>query len=121
MYFESILGILLGVVVLYIGYNYRINQSINPVSIPYAKVEITSRTKITAEMIGYTEVPKSLIANNENIITNADNLVGQYVNYGSVIPINSFFYSSIVVKLFVIIINPRKSLSACVVRLSTFL
>lgn len=94
----TILGILLGVVVLYIGYNYRINQSINPVSVPYAKVEITSRTKITAEMIGYTEVPKSLIANNENIVTSVDNLVGQYVNYGSVIPENSFFYSSLVVK-----------------------
>ncbi len=94
----TILGIILGVVVLYVGYSYRINQSINPVSIPYAKVEVTSRTKITAEMIGYTEVPKSLIKNNENIVTNADQLVGKYVNYGAVITKGSFFYASLIVK-----------------------
>ncbi|HOZ88947.1 MAG TPA: SAF domain-containing protein [Bacilli bacterium] len=94
----TILGILLGVVVLYVGYSYRIGQSINPVSIPFAKVEITSRTKITAEMIGYTDVPKSLVKKNENIVTNANDLIGKYVNFGCVIAENSFFYSQLVVK-----------------------
>lgn len=93
----TILGVLLGVVVLYIGYSYRVNQTISPVSIPYAKQEITSRTKITEEMIGYTEVPRSMLNENEFILQSENDIVGKYVNYGAVIPEGAFFYSSIIV------------------------
>ena len=94
----TILGVLLGVVVLYIGYSMRVNQTISPVSVPYAKQEITSRTKITEEMIGYTEIPRSMLTDNENILQNQNDIVGNYVNYGSTIPEGSFFYSGIVVE-----------------------
>ena len=32
----TILGVLLGIVVLYFAYNWRVNQAISPVRVPYA-------------------------------------------------------------------------------------
>ncbi len=90
----TILMVLLGIVVLYIGYNYRINAAISPVSIPYAKEEITSRTEITPEMIGYMEVPQSMLDSNPNIIINANQIIGKVVSFADTIPAQSMFYAS---------------------------
>ncbi len=89
----TIIGVLLGIAVLYIGYNWRVKQAINPVSVPYAKVEISSRTLITPDMIGYMKVSGDMIKNNSNIVTNINNIKGKYVSYGTTIPANSLFYS----------------------------
>lgn len=94
----TILGVLLGIVVLYIGYNMRVKDAVNPVSVPYAKVEIASRTQITAEMIGVTEVPRSMLKNNDNLIQNSDQVVGKYVAYSATIPKNSLFYKSVIME-----------------------
>lgn len=92
----TIICILVGVAVLYVGYNWRVNQATSPVKIPYAKQEITSRTKITADMIGYTEVPSSLVSSSKNIISNVGAIIDKYVSYGATIPENSFFYFTLV-------------------------
>ncbi len=90
----TILGVLLAILVLYIGYNYRVKQATTPITVPYAKEELSSRTLITSEMIGYMEVSSSMVKNSPNLITNASDLINNYVSYGAVIPANSLFYKS---------------------------
>ena len=94
----TIVCILVGIAVLYIGYNYRVNQATSPISVPYAKQEISSRTKITADMIGMTEVPKSLVSSMKNMVTNRNNIIDKYVSYGAIIPEGSFFYKSMLLE-----------------------
>ncbi len=89
----TIIGVLVGILILYLGYNWRVKQAITPISVPYAKVEISSRTLITSDMIGYTQVPKSMANASKNLVTNSGLVVGKYVSYGSTIPANSLFYS----------------------------
>lgn len=93
----TIVGVLLGLVVLYFGYTWRVNQAVTPINVPYAKQELTSRTKITEEMVGTISVPKSFVSSSENIITNSSDVIGKYVKFGTVIPINSLFYSELIV------------------------
>ena len=47
----TILCVVVGLVVLYIGYNYRVESKINPRTVPYAKVDLEARHIITAEDI----------------------------------------------------------------------
>lgn len=91
----AILAVIGACVILYIGYNYRINQATRPVSIPYAKQEIDPRTQITDDMIGMMQVPASMLTN--NTVRSASLVVGKYSNYNTVIPAGSLFYSSTLV------------------------
>lgn len=90
----TIIGVLLILLVLYIGYNYRVKQATTPVTVPYAKEEISSRTLITSEMIGYMEVSSSVVKSSSNLITSASELIDHYVSFGTTIPANSMFYKS---------------------------
>lgn len=83
------------VLVLWFGYNYRIKQETNPISVPYAKVEIQPRTQITEDMIGYVKIPKNMLTNNN--VMNASDIIGKYANYNTVIPSGSLFYKSTLV------------------------
>lgn len=89
----TILCVLAGLVVLVIGYNYRINSKINPVRVPYAKVALESRHVITAEDIGYIEVNSDVVKRATNLIQDAKKLIGKEVTYGNTIAKNSFFYN----------------------------
>lgn len=91
----TILGVLLSIVVLYVGYDMRVEKATSPVSVPYAKVEISSRTMVEENMVGYTEVPSSLVKKSSNMVTNASDILGKYVSYATTIPKNSFFYSEV--------------------------
>lgn len=93
----TILGVILGLVVLYAGYNFRVKQATNPVTVPYAKEEISSRTLITSDMIGHMEVSNSVVKQSPNLITNANQLINYYVSFGTTIPANSMFYKSQVI------------------------
>ncbi len=87
----TILGVLAIVMVLYFGYNWRVRQAINPIpGVPYAKVTIQPRTKITADMIGYTDVAPVMIRG--RIIRNANVIIGNWSNYNTMIPAGSLFY-----------------------------
>ena len=90
----TILGVLLGILVLYVFYNYRVKQATTPVSVPYAKVDLSSRTLITEDMIGFMEVSSSVVRNSPNLITSRQELIDHYVAFGTTIPANSMFYSS---------------------------
>lgn len=91
----TILGVFLGVLVLYFGYNFRVQQAIQPRPVPYALKTIQPRQKITEDMIGYVNVPPAMIMG--NVITSANLIVGKYANYNSLIPEGSMFFTNTVI------------------------
>lgn len=93
----TVVGVLAAIVVLYVGYNYRINSKINPQSVPYALNELNPKTKITKDMIGTTEVPPAMLRGEP--IMEARDIINKYVRSDTVIPAGSLFYKSTVVSL----------------------
>ena len=93
----TIICVVAGILVLYIGYTWRVNNAINPTTIPYAKNSLSSRHVITNDDIGYMEVSSAVISKSSNMIRNANQLIGKEVMYGTTIPQNSFFYTETVV------------------------
>lgn len=91
----TIIGVLICILVLYIGYNYRIKQATTPVRVPYANQTIQPRTLITADMISYTEVLPSTLKG--KYILNANLIINKYSNYNTIIPAGSMFYSDAVI------------------------
>lgn len=91
----TILGVILCLVILYIGYNYRINSKVELVQVPYAKETIQPRTYITQGMIGTMNVPKSFLVG--KYYTRTENIVGKYSNYNTIIAEGSLFYTDLVV------------------------
>lgn len=91
----TIIVVILIVAIIWIGYSWRIDSQTNPVRVPYATQDIQPRTRITAEMIGYMDVPASMIQ--DNTVTSADQIVDKYANYNTVIPEGSMFYASTLV------------------------
>jgi len=89
----TILAVVVGIAVLYFGYKWRVDEAISPENVPYARQEITSRTIITESMIGFTQIPRSMITKNPNLVTRTANIVGMRVAYGTTIPANSLFYA----------------------------
>lgn len=97
----TILGVLAGLAVLIIGYNWRINNAVETVNVPYARKTITATSEITADNIGYIKVLSETIRNNNNIITDRNSLISASTNYcvtyGTSIPEGAFFYKEQVV------------------------
>ena len=87
----TIICIVVGILTLVIGYNYRVNKAIDLVTIPYALKEIPRKTQITKDMIGHVKVPRSLV-------TNAKDLINYYSSYSTDIPAKSLFYKESVLK-----------------------
>ena len=106
----TIICAVIGVAVLYIGYNMRVQSAIKPVSVPYAKVTIQPRTEITDDMIGFMEVASAAIEKMGKNVILCDNqadansetscakkLIGHYANINTMIPQGSLFYDGAVV------------------------
>ncbi|HPZ24239.1 MAG TPA: RcpC/CpaB family pilus assembly protein [Bacilli bacterium] len=90
----TLLGLVACIAVLVIGYNYRVNTAISPVSVPYAKVAIDTRTLITSDMVGNIKISSSYLQNASNIVKTSSQVVGKYVSYKTSIPKGSLFYSN---------------------------
>lgn len=91
----TILGVVLCLIILYVGYNYRINSKVELVQVPYAKETIQPRTYITKDMIGTMNVPKSFLVG--NYYSTINGIVGKYSNYNTIISKGSLFYDELVV------------------------
>lgn len=94
----TIVGVILGVIVLWFFYNARLNKAISPITIPYAKVSIGATNEITADDIGFVEINSRFLKEREGVITSRDELVGKYVTTGTSIPENGLFFKSQVVE-----------------------
>lgn len=91
----TFIGVLLIVVIIYAGYNFRVNQVLTPEYLPYAVVDIQPRTKITADMVGQVQIPPNLVMG--KIIKGSALVIGKYSNYNTMIPEGSLFYQGSVV------------------------
>ena len=78
---------------LWFFYNYRVNQAITTVEIPYAIQKIDSGGVIQEENIEYREISISTLDDND-IVTDVSQLIGKYVCVGSSVPTNGFFYQT---------------------------
>ena len=92
----TILCALLAIAVLIVAYNWRVRSAIDPIRVPYALDTIDPRTEITADMIGYRDMARSAVTS--DVIRNANDLIGYYVNANTIIPKGSMFYNSTIVK-----------------------
>jgi sulfur transfer complex TusBCD TusB component (DsrH family) len=92
----TIIAFAVCLVILIVAYNYRIKQKTNPVTVYYAKEDIDAREQITAEMIGTIKIPSSMVTS--NVVRSYDNIIDKYVNYNTIIPAGSLFYSSVLVE-----------------------
>ena len=91
----TVVGVVLAIIVLYAGYNMRINQAITPVTVPYAVEDIDARTQITEDMVSTMEIPQSMVT--DDIITNSADVIDMYTNADTLIPAGSLFYERCVV------------------------
>lgn len=48
----TVIGVVLAVLVLYVGYNMRVKSAVNPITVPYAKETIKGGTQITQDKVG---------------------------------------------------------------------
>ncbi len=94
----TIICIVIGVLTLVIGYNYRVSKATNLVTVPYAIKNIDKKTQITKDMIGHVKIPNSLVTSAKNILTNDKDVLNNYASYTTGIPAKSLFYSELVMK-----------------------
>lgn len=89
----TIVGVILCVIILFIGYYYRINQKVALTRVPYANQEIKPKTKITANMINYMNVPASFLVG--SYYSAQEDIVGKYSQYNTKIIEGSLFYKDL--------------------------
>lgn len=88
----TIICVFAGILVLYIGYNWRVSDATSPTSVPYAKTTLTSGHVITADDIGYIDVSGTVLSKSRNLVRNRNSIIGKKVAYGETIQTNSFFF-----------------------------
>ncbi|MGN1267887.1 MAG: hypothetical protein ACI4U0_00045 [Candidatus Aphodocola sp.] len=91
----TILGVILCVIILYFGYSYRINQKTALTRVPYANQTIQPKTEITSSMVSYMNVPASFLVG--SYYKSAEDIVGKFSNYNTMIAEGSLFYTDLVV------------------------
>lgn len=77
--------------ILFFAYNYRVSKAINAIEVPYALRELSAREEIKEEDVGVVKVASSLVTS--TVIRSKNNVIGKYVNYNTLIPAGSLFYS----------------------------
>ncbi len=93
----TILGVLLGLVVLFVGYNYRVKTAVDTVDIPYAKKTISAASEITSDAVGTMKILRSTINENKNLISDINRVLSASQRYcvseRSSVPEGGFFYT----------------------------
>ena len=91
----TILGVIACLVILFVGYNIRINQKTALVTVYYANTTIQPKTLITEDMVSRTQVPESFILG--KYYKKYDDIIGKYSNYNTMISEGSLFYYDLLV------------------------
>ena len=92
----TVIGVVVAVLVLYVGYNMRVKSAVNPITVPYAKETIKGGTQITEDKVGTIQVPPSMLKG--NVLTQQSQIIDKYARPDSIIPEGSLFYSTAVVE-----------------------
>lgn len=97
----TIFCVVLGVAVLLIGYNYRVNEAVQPVSVPYALRDMEPKSKIEPDDVGTIKVSGAFVEQNPNLIKSKAFIVdgdpekgAWYVHYDTKIPEGGLFYKN---------------------------
>ena len=85
----TIVGVIVILAILYMGYNSTINNAVNPVKVPVAANLIGPQTEITVEDVKWIEVPS--ISKPSNVILQESQIVGKYTYLNATIPEGSMF------------------------------
>ena len=91
----TIIGVIIILILLYIGYSTQINRAVEPIQIPVATETIQPRTEITDDMVSLIDMPN--VSLSDNVIRSRSQIVGMYSNVNSVIPEGSMFYTDSVI------------------------
>ena len=91
----TIIGVVVILILLYVGYSTQINNAVEPVQVPVATQTIQPRTEITDDMVQMVDMPN--VSLSDNVIRSRSQIVGQYSNVNSVIPEGSMFYTDTVI------------------------
>ena len=91
----TIIGVIIILILLYVGYSTQINRAVEPVQIPVATQTIQPRTEITDDMVELIDMPN--VSLSDNVIRSRSQIVGMYSNVNSVIPEGSMFYTDTVI------------------------
>ena len=92
----TIIGVLLILLVLFLGYRYQINKPVSPVTgIPVAIDTIQPRTEITNDMVNTISVAPVVLS--DNVIRTKMAVVGKYTAVNTVVPAGSMFYKNTIV------------------------
>lgn len=91
----TIIGVIIILILLYIGYSTQINRAVEPIQVPVATQTIQPRTEITDDMVSLIDMPN--VSLSDNVIRSRSQIVGMYSNVNSVIPEGSMFYTDSVI------------------------
>ena len=89
----TIVAVLIGVLVLWYFYNYRVNNAVTTITVPYAIDRIESGGKIETDNIGYKKVTVSSTSKSD-IVTSLYTIQDKYICTGTSVPKNGFIYAS---------------------------
>jgi len=92
----TLFGILICIGTLVGGYIFRINQAIDPTTMPYAAQTIPARTLIKANMIKNIRVSSDYVEVATNLVKSDEEVIGKYSTYKTPIPKGSLFYKQLV-------------------------
>ncbi len=92
----TLLGVVAAILVLIIGYNTRVRQAINPITVPCARETIKGGIQITEDLVTSCQIPQSMIRG--SILRNQAQVIDKYSRSDSIIPEGSFFYETAVVE-----------------------
>lgn len=93
----TILLVIIGIVVLYVFYNMRVESAVQPVWVPVANRNIGATEQVTAEDFEKVEASAAFV-NESGIITNEAELIDHYITTGTSIVKGAVFYKSQVVE-----------------------
>ena len=92
----TILGVLAGVIALWIAYSITLDRAVKPQKVPVANKVLTAGTIITKDDIEYVEVNGEALRK-ASVITSSSQLIGYYVKNDTSVAIGEMFYKAQVI------------------------
>lgn len=92
----TILGVLAGVIALWIAYSITLDRAVKPQKVPVANKVLTAGTIITKDDIEYVEVNGDALRKS-SVVTSSSQLIGYYVKNDTSIAIGEMFYKDQVI------------------------
>ena len=90
----TIIGVFAAIAVLYFGYQWRVQQEVELIPIPFATRTISGNTQITAEMVSTVRVNRAFLNNAHDVVQASNQVIGMFVRYDTTVVEGSPFFRS---------------------------